>query len=71
MLTYGNRKKSNSNIQIKMGNTNLERVQYIKYLGVILDEQFTWKSHIHYLRKKLSSSSGILSKLRQYVDVVT
>ena len=54
-----------------MGNTNLERVQHIKYLGVILDEQFTWKPHILYLRKKLSSSCGVLSKLRHYVDVET
>ena len=71
MVTYGNRKQTDSNIQIKMGNTNLERVQHIKYLGVILDEQLTWKSHILYVRKKLSSSCGILSKLRHYLDVVT
>ena len=41
MLTYGKRKQTVSNIQIKMGNNNLERVQHIKYLRVILDDQLT------------------------------
>jgi hypothetical protein len=71
MLTYGTRIKSDCNLYIKMGNKNLERVQSIKYLGVMLDDQFKWKDHVNYLRKKLSSSSGIISKLRHFVDKAT
>ena len=71
MVTYGKRNQTGNNIQLKMGDINLERVNKIKYLGVTLDEQFTWKDHIHYVRKKLSSSCGIISKLRHYTDVET
>ena len=71
MVTYGKRNHTDSNIQIKMGDLYLERVNQIKYLGVTLDDQFTWKAHIQYVRKKLSSSCGILSKLRHYIDVET
>ena len=51
-----------------MGNTILERVDSIKYLGVILDENFNWSAHVTQLKKKLSGSVGILSKLRYYVN---
>ena len=54
-----------------MGNVVLERVSSIKYLGVTLDERFSCPEHIISLRKKISSSAGILSKLRYYVDTQT
>ena len=38
MLTYGTRTKLNFSFDIKMGIIKLERVQSIKYLGVILDD---------------------------------
>ena len=66
MLTYGIRTKSNSNLHIKMGNKNLERVQSIKYLVVMLDDQFKWKADVNYLRKKLSISSENISKRQGY-----
>ena len=55
-------------LELKMGNTTLERVKYIKYLGVTLDENFSWSQHITNLTSKLASSVGIISKLRYYVD---
>ena len=58
-------------INIKMGNTTLEQVDEMKYLGVYIDSALTWNSHINYLSKILSRSAGIFSKLRYYVDRAT
>jgi hypothetical protein len=72
MLTPGkSRKPFPSNFVIKMGDTTLERVKTIKYLGVMFDEQFDWKTHISYLTSKLSSSVGVLSKLRYFTNTQT
>jgi hypothetical protein len=30
--------------ELKLGETNINRVKYTKTLGVIVDEQFTWKN---------------------------
>lgn len=49
----------------------LDRVSTIKYLGVLLDEEFTWKPHIDSLCKKLSKSCHILYKCRQYFEIDT
>ena len=51
-----------------MGSTELERVNKMKYLGVILDENFNWSPHIAQLKLKLAGSVGILSKLKYYLD---
>ena len=70
MVSYATR-NCHYDLQIKMGNSNLERVNTMKYLGVILDDKMTWNSHIDYIRKKLASASGMISNLKYYVDVQT
>ena len=42
----------------------MEQCSTYKYLGVHLDENLNWKTHIDYLCKKLSKMCGIFSKLR-------
>ena len=34
-----------------------------KYLGILIDDQFSFKSHIYFLEKKLSRSLSIMAKL--------
>ena len=58
-------------LNLKMGNTILEKVSTIKYLGIIFDERFSWTNHVSYLCTKLSKSVGVLSKLRYYVNIDT
>ena len=54
-----------------MGNTILEKVKSIKYLGVIFDENFNWEDHVSYISSKISCSVGILSKLCYYTNIET
>lgn len=56
---------------IKIGNKHIQRVESIKYLGVILDSCFNWKLHIDELCKKLGYSIYTLVKTRQYFDSKT
>ena len=39
----------------------------VKYLGIILHDDLHWNSHLTKLRKQLSRSIGLLSKVRYYV----
>ena len=41
----------------------------MRYLGVILDNKLDWNKHISYLTGKLSSSAGILSKLKHFIPL--
>ena len=50
---------------------NLERKEYVKYLGVMIDNHLSWKHHINYVALTISRNIGILSKLRHFVPPKT
>ena len=47
----------------------LERKQCIKYLGVMIDENITWKNHISFVSSRISRNIGIISNLRHYFSL--
>ena len=55
------------NLNFRISGQKLIPVQSIKYLGVKLDENLTFVSHINDLSLKLSRANGMLSKIRHYV----
>ena len=42
--------------------------KYVKYLGVLIDAQLSFKYHIEELSKKISRSIGVLYKIRPFVS---
>lgn len=56
------------NIILKLGNSIIERETAIKYLGMLLDSDLSWKSHIEENRKKLLKYAGIFYKIRPYLN---
>ena len=47
-------KKCNDTVNIFMKDCLINRVQVTKFLGVMIDEALNWKSHILYIKSKLS-----------------
>ena len=45
----------------------MRRDYCIKYLGIYIDCNLNWKSHIEYVARKIKRSVGFLSRLRYYV----
>ena len=45
----------------------LKQVTEIKFLGIILNEELNWQSHIDYLCKKLKICTGVLSRIRHSI----
>ena len=41
----------------------------IKYLGVMIDSNLTWHSHIENISKKMSRAIGLLYKIRPFVNI--
>ena len=38
------------------------------FLGIIIGDKLKWTEHIHYVKNIISKSSGILFKVRNYLD---
>ena len=45
----------------------LEQKSYVKYLGLLIDSNLSWKSHIGHITSKISKTVGIIARLRYYV----
>ena len=55
-------------LNIKLHGVSLNRVSSTKFLGVIIDENLTWKNHIDAISKTISRYVGMLTKLKHFVS---
>ena len=53
MVINNDLKQDVGNFIIKLGNTNLEQVVCMKYLGVVIDNKLNWSRHIANVTKKV------------------
>ena len=44
----------------------IKEVNYTKFLGLYIDENFSWKYHISHVTMKMSKMTGILANARHY-----
>jgi len=42
---------------------SLECKEFIKYLGILIDNNLSWKQHIDHITIKISQTIGLISKL--------
>ncbi len=52
---------------INMDGHIIDHVKETKFLGIIIDDKFTWKNHIDYICNKTAKGMGILLRARQMV----
>ena len=55
-------------LNIKLHGVSLNRVSSTNFLGVIIDENLTWKNHIDAISKTISRYIGMLTKLKHFVS---
>ena len=49
-------------------NNEVKRENSVKFLGVIMDENLTWKNHIEVVENKISKNIGILYRASHLLD---
>ena len=52
-------------------NVALEHKEFVKYLGILMDCNLSWKHHVDYVALKVSIVIGLLTKLRYFVPAHT
>ena len=56
--------KPKAHVTILINKEAIDKVKHVKYLGILIDSQLTFKYHINELNKKVSRAIGILYKLQ-------
>ena len=54
--------------KLTINDHQIARVESIKFLGVFLDENLTWKEHIKYTENKIAKNIGLLWKAKPFVN---
>ena len=62
-------KKITKQLHFRVRGQKTKQSSQVRYLGVILQDDMQWITHITNLEKKLSRSIGLLSKIRHYVPM--
>ena len=71
MIFHSPVKKITETVKITFGRKHISRSDSVKFLGVLLDETLSWRSHLVELSRKLARSVGIFYKLRHFVPLET
>ena len=66
IMIFSNHKSIEHSISID--GVNLQKVDSLKFLGVCIDHQITWKDHITYISNKLSKSIAIIYRASHVLD---
>ena len=66
-----NTSNPNSDYQISINHNLIDRTNTVKYHGVYLISDLSWKTHIDYLEKRLSKVYGMIYKLHHFVPTRT
>ena len=61
-------KKSAKNVVVKLNGVELESVPYTKFLGVYIDYELNWGTHIQTVCRKISKVIGVMFKIKDKVD---
>jgi len=70
LMFLGSRFQTNnidSKNEIYLGDCRLTRVHEAKFLGITIDENFTWKKHITDVCNKCSRNIGVLNKVKSFL----
>ena len=60
-----------NNFKLYFNGKELERVPKTKFLGIIIDENLTWKPHIKMINSKISRINGILYRIKHLINLKT
>lgn len=59
------------NTELQINGESIKRVEYTKFLGIILDSNMTWSEHIKHIKSKISKGIGILCRARKVFNEST
>ena len=57
-------KKEIPSFSLKLGNTNIEKVDDFNYLGLTVDTNLNWKKHTEKVANRCSKKIGVLNRLK-------
>ena len=76
LMTIGSRQRlsaqcDDSDVEIRIDDQIIKRVDHTKYLGLTIDAQLSWGKHVEEICNKVSSTIGVLKRVRSFISKET
>ena len=71
VIFHSQQRKITDHIVLRIGRKKIKQESSVKFLGVLLDSNLSWKSHLTELSKKLARTVGLFYKIRHYAPTDT
>jgi hypothetical protein len=72
MIVRSIRKEQRGNIILRCSDgIEIERVERIKYLGIIIDDKLQFKDHCDYMLKKIGKKTSFLNRIGSFISAYT
>lgn len=68
ILLKGRHKAYDIELGLNLCIKTLNKTNHVRYIGIKIDENLNWASHVHGLASKLNRANSALSKLRHFVS---
>ena len=60
--------KADLHFKIEIDDKHIEKVEVTKFLGILIDNNLSWKSHTNHITKIVSKYNGIIRKVRPFLN---
>ena len=60
--------KTTNNLHLKLRNDIVEKVSSTRFLGVIINENLSWKNHMEMIKQKMRAALGAVMRVRSYLS---
>ena len=67
-VIFASKNKPLKNVTLLLNKKAIEQKDHVKYLGVLIDSKLTFKVHITAVSKRIAKATGIMYRIRKYVD---
>ena len=71
VIFHSQRQRLTEHIVLKIGRKKINEESYVKFLGIMLDANLSWKIHLAELSKKLARTAGLFYKIQHYAPTDT
>jgi len=68
-IQFTNKSKYTSDIQIKYEDKRISVTNETKFLGLFINNNLSWKTHIECIKSKLSSACYAMRSVKPYVTI--
>lgn len=66
-LSCARTREFGSEKSLKISGLKLQKVNKVKFLGVMIDEKLTWEAQIEHLKEKLNSSIVVIKRIKRFI----